>query len=102
MGEGDLLRRSIGRIWMALMLALPALPGNACPICETDTGQQVRQGIFDGSFGWNVFVTLLPFPILLGVVLAIYFGIPRPVRLMGRRSDARITAGPEEARRPRL
>lgn len=102
MGEGDLLRRSIGRNWMALTFALLALPADACPVCGTDTGQQVRQGIFDGSFGWNLLVTLLPFPILLGIVLAIYFGIPRPAKLLRRRPGARIVTGPEEAGQPRL
>jgi hypothetical protein len=48
-----------------------------CPLCHTQTGEQVRAGIFNGSFGWNLLLTLLPFPVFAGVVGFIYFGKPR-------------------------
>jgi hypothetical protein len=36
----------------------------------------VRAGIFNAEFGYNLLLTLLPFPILLGLVALIYFGLP--------------------------
>jgi len=48
----------------------------ACPVCDSDSGQQVRAGIFDADFGRTLIAIALPFPILLGMVLAIHFGRP--------------------------
>lgn len=83
------MRKTLGRSAAAVSLMLLALPASACPVCQSDTGQQVRQGIFDGRFGMNLFITLLPFPILVGIVLAIYFGIPRPGDLLRRLPNSR-------------
>lgn len=47
----------------------------ACPYCETETGQQVRAGIFNDQFWSNVTVTLLPLFVLLGIVALIYFDL---------------------------
>jgi hypothetical protein len=58
---------------MAASWASPAL---ACPLCDSETGQQVRAGIFDAQFGYNALVTGLPFPILLAIVALIHFGWP--------------------------
>lgn len=82
-----MLRRGIA----TLLWALSTTPAYACPICATDTGQQVREGIFNGSFGTNLVLTLLPFPILIGIILAIYFrfpGMPRSApRRMGNQAE---------------
>lgn len=51
-------------------------PATACPLCESETGRQVREGIFDDDFGNKVVLTLIPFPVLIGVVALIYFGPP--------------------------
>ena len=87
------MRVTITRFWTALLLLFLTLPVSACPVCQSATGQEVRAGIFDRSFGYNLLVTLLPFPIFLGIALLIYFGVPRPGtflrRLSGRRKRAR-------------
>ena len=48
----------------------------ACPVCDTETGKDVRAGIFDEDFGRNAVLTLLPFPVLLAAVAMIHFGFP--------------------------
>jgi hypothetical protein len=60
-----------------VMTLVAASPASACPVCDSDTGQQVRAGLFGDEFGRNLLATALPFPILLGVVAAIHFGWPR-------------------------
>ena len=57
------------------VLSAPTL-AFACPVCHTETGQQVRAGIFDEHFGRNLVLTLLPFPVLAVIAAAIHFGIP--------------------------
>jgi hypothetical protein len=46
----------------------------ACPVCETPTGIEVRQGIFNERFWVNVAAVLSPFPIFAGAVAWILFG----------------------------
>ncbi len=57
---------------------LSASSASACPLCHTETGEKVRAGIFDDEFARNVLVTLLPFPVLAGLVALIHFGFPNP------------------------
>ena len=57
-----------------LAVALFAAPALGCPVCDTGTGQQVRDGILDDQFGFNLFATLVPFPILIAVAAFIHFG----------------------------
>ncbi|MES2464588.1 MAG: hypothetical protein V4671_28840 [Armatimonadota bacterium] len=59
-----------------------ARAASACTLCESDTAQQVRAGLFDGNFLSNVALTLLPFPLLLAIVAGTYYGFPT---LPGRR-----------------
>lgn len=48
----------------------------ACPVCETDTGRQIRAGIFDDSFPRYLAISVLPFAVVtLAVVL-----VPRLLR----------------------
>ena len=37
----------------------------ACPVCHTQVGQQVRAGLFDGSFVSLLLLVICPFPILV-------------------------------------
>jgi hypothetical protein len=57
-------------------LALWISPVSACPLCESETGQKVRAGIFNDDFGFNLIVTFLPFPVLIAIVVLIHYGIP--------------------------
>jgi hypothetical protein len=59
---------------MVLGLALLAGSASACPVCATDTGQAVRQGIFDGHFAANVLLMSLPFAIFIGIAVTLYYG----------------------------
>jgi hypothetical protein len=52
----------------------------ACPLCHSQTGRQVRTGIFNSTFGLHLIATLAPFPVLVGVVALIYFGPPKVKR----------------------
>lgn len=65
--------------WL-IALVLPASAIMGCPICDSETGQEVRAGIFDEDFAANLVMVLLPFPVLLGIVAMIYFGVPLPRR----------------------
>ena len=51
---------------------------SACPVCDGETGQQVRAGIMDENFIGTIVAVLLPFPILLACVAMIHFGWPNP------------------------
>ena len=48
----------------------------ACPFCDTETGAQVRAGLFDGRFLENLALVLAPFPVFGAVVAWVYFGRP--------------------------
>lgn len=58
---------------IVLSVGLPS--ATACPYCETETGKQVRAGIFNDQFWSNVTLTLLPLFVLLGIVALIYFDL---------------------------
>jgi hypothetical protein len=53
------------------------LIASACPICDTDTGRQVRAGKFDENFWITLAMVLAPFPVLLLVLLAMHLGWSR-------------------------
>jgi hypothetical protein len=61
---------------LALTLAGLSMPDGAiaCPVCDRETGRQVRAGIFDEEFGRNLMAATLPFVVFLGVVAAIHGG----------------------------
>ncbi len=50
---------------------------SACPLCRSETGERVRAGIFNAEIGYNLFATLIPFPIFLGIIAWMHFGVPR-------------------------
>jgi hypothetical protein len=68
---------ALGTVVFALLWPLSVV---ACPLCKTGTGVQVRAGLFDGRFGYNLAAVLLPFPIFLGIVGLLYFGPPKRKR----------------------
>ena len=59
----------------AALLLLPSLTV-ACTVCNTDTGQQVRGGIFGDDFWSTLLAVASPFPILLLALAAIHLGLP--------------------------
>lgn len=63
-------------ILAVVTLLLTASAGAACPFCESAIGEQVKAGIFNEDFGSNLVLTLLPFPVLLGMVALLHFGWP--------------------------
>ena len=77
-----------------IVLVLDLSSAAACPFCQSETGRQVRAGIFNDHFWGNVLVTLLPFPILLAVVALIYFDVRWPRTQAQAEADA---AGPATA-----
>ena len=63
-----------------VLLSLTASPTQACPVCDSEAGKDVRRGLFNEDFGKNLLMTVLPFPIFSGIVALIYYGPPRPKR----------------------
>ena len=82
-----MIRGYFGRI-TTLAMTLPwASSAWACPLCESETGERVRAGIFNADFGHNLAVTLLPFPLFLGITYLIHSGPP-----WSKAGSGRITA----------
>ncbi len=67
-----------------LLLRLPLI--FACPVCETTTGRQVREGILNADFPFHFAGAILPFAVLTGIVAAIHFSVPQ--RIARRRTPA--------------
>lgn len=74
--------------WGFVAVLLSASSAVACPFCQSETGQQVKAGIFNDQFWGNVLLTLLPFPILLAVIALIYFDVPWPRKQAQAEADA--------------
>jgi len=72
------IRRLILPAVVAVGVTLSPAVARACPLCETETGAKVRAGIFGDDFGSNLLLTLLPFPVLAGLVLLVHYGFPNP------------------------
>ena len=68
------IRRLILPAVVAVGVTLSPAVARACPLCETETCAKVRAGIF----GSNLSLTLLPFPVLAGLVLLVHYGFPNP------------------------
>jgi hypothetical protein len=59
----------------------------ACPFCQSETADKVWAGIFDADFGYHLFALLAPFPVLIAILLFIYYGPPVSVhRFLERKS----------------
>jgi hypothetical protein len=50
--------------------------GGACPLCHTETGEQVRAVIFGKSFLMNLLLSFAPFPLFMLVVAFVYYRFP--------------------------
>ena len=57
----------------------------ACPVCDGETGERVRAGIFDEHFARNLLAVVLPFPVVAAVAAVIHFGLPGRSRKHGDR-----------------
>jgi hypothetical protein len=76
---------------VALATVLGEGPAGACPLCISDTGKQVREGIFERGFARNLAVTVAPFAVIAGLVPLVSGALASPRRGTGR-----------EERRPEL
>jgi hypothetical protein len=62
-------------LFVTVLLALSlAVPAAACPVCPSETGEQVRAGLLDRDWRSGVLATLAPFVVVFGVVAWIHFG----------------------------
>lgn len=87
----DFLRNLLPTI---LIMCWPAA-ALACPFCNSTTAGRVREGIFNADFGYHLAVSVAPFPILLGIVIFIYFGpSPRETKLS---KDAKTQSARKES-----
>ena len=77
------IHRSAAVFLFVVFLSLTAAPTQACPVCDSETGKHVRRGLFNEDFGKNLLMTVLPFPILLGIVAVIYYGPPSHKSMKG-------------------
>jgi hypothetical protein len=60
--------RATGCIGLALaILPVAASSARACPVCDTPTGQQVRDGLAGGDLPRTVSAVVLPFVVVFGV-----------------------------------
>lgn len=78
------------RLSNAIAVLSMAAPGaiQACTVCASETGQQVRDGIFNESFLPTFAAVAAPFPVLLLGLALYHFCMPA----FRRQSDAmRIT-----------
>lgn len=80
--------RRIQRLCVSVFVLLPWVVA-ACPVCNTDTGRQVRAGIFDDHFLTTLLAVIAPFPILLLLVAGLHFVLPTRV---GHKGHAEETA----------
>ena len=64
------------RVFLTFILLTTASNLVACPVCNTETGKQVREGIFGPNFYKNVLVIAAPFPLVLGLIALAFRIIP--------------------------
>ena len=90
------------RLVAALVLAWGP-SASACPVCHTETGRQVRAKLFDEGFGSALVQTLAPFPVFVGIVAALHFGLPSRGRTApggAPRRESEVAAQPETPASP--
>ena len=54
--------------YIALILMYSIQLAYACPLCHTETGEQVRRGILDQNFFYYFTATIAPFAIIAIIV----------------------------------
>ncbi|HSH40282.1 MAG TPA: hypothetical protein VK993_16030 [Chthoniobacterales bacterium] len=59
-----------GWLWPAAVLA--------CTVCDSQTGRQVRDGIFGENFWSTLLAVVSPFPVLLVTIATIQWLLSRP------------------------
>jgi hypothetical protein len=74
-------RLASSTVLLAAVLMSP--PAGACPDCPEGIREQVRAGIFDGTFAENVAMAALPFGVLAAITAAIHGGLPNRRRRHG-------------------
>jgi len=84
----------------ATLALLPASRAFACPLCRSDTGRQVRDGIFNNEFGDTLLALTLPFLVITAVVGLIYNGPPWGSRSHARPSEDRLGPAAREEPHP--
>jgi hypothetical protein len=57
---------------IAGLLRLFATQASACPLCDSETGREVRAGIFGDHFGRTLAGVLAPFPVFVLVVAGLH------------------------------
>ena len=66
--------RHMNRIWKTVitpiaLLVIFTLTASACPECRA----QVKSGIYNQSFGFNLFIILLPMVVIVAVGIGLYY-----------------------------
>jgi hypothetical protein len=64
------------RPYLAAGAGLVARSAHACVTCDSQTAHAVRSGIFNGSFGIVLLLTVAPFPVFAIIALAVYKHFP--------------------------
>jgi hypothetical protein len=82
------------------LVASLAVPAGGCPFCESRTGMQVRDGIFNADFVSNAAVALAPFPIFMCVIALLHFGPPPWLVRVRSTSDLRPNVSQDGAINP--
>ena len=83
-------RRAVGAAAVVVVSAAVGVPAAACPVCDTGTGDAVREGIRE-DLAVSVAATVLPFALAGGVIMAVHVGLS-PARRKGG-SDDRHASG---------
>lgn len=65
------------RILILVVIAIvSASTLTSCPVCDTETGQQVRAEIFNDSFGSTILLISAPFAVFTLLAVALHVGLP--------------------------
>ncbi|MGV3771744.1 MAG: hypothetical protein ACO1QB_02510 [Verrucomicrobiales bacterium] len=72
---------------IALLVFYFAMAGTveACPLCNTDTGKQVREGIFGEDFAPNLLAIVAPFPFMLAAAWFVVNQLGKEDKSYGKR-----------------
>ena len=58
------------------LMLVSIVSASACIVCDSETGQQVRAGVFDEGFWSTLAAVIAPFPVFI-IAIALYnFGLP--------------------------
>lgn len=60
----------------SLAASLTTVQAAACPLCISETGKRVREGIFNAEFGYHLTAITAPFAICLVLIALLHFGLP--------------------------